>query len=50
MGVFNEDAKKSIDIGQPKGKGQRTTAQELLLNNPYQKFTVQIDAKTKKGL
>lgn len=49
VGVFNEDAKRSTDIGQPKGKGQRTTGPEYLLNSPNQKFRVQIDAKTKKG-
>ena len=50
MGVLNADAKRSIDIGQLKGKGQRTTGKEYLLNSPNQKFRVQIDAKTKKGL
>lgn len=49
MGVFNEDA-KSTDVGQSKGKGQRTTGQEYLLNSPNKKFRVQIDVKTKKGL
>lgn len=50
VGVFNEDAKKSIHIGQLKGKRQRTSAQEFLLNSLHQKFGMQIDAKTKKGL